>query len=306
MPLQEKPKGYRRWTGTAILLCLCFVAGSILFLAQMGHQYNDESLLYLENAVRQHETALVKQVDGDFQTLHRVSVFVAEQDITDLEQLARLVGEVNEGNAFTCMGFATAEGRLELMELGGRRYRNLDVSGEDFFVRALAGEDVISAAIDDPFREGESVHYYAVPVQRADGQTLGVLCAVNSVAVIQEILDAPLLDGSGYTDLYSNTGAVILASSRDASAAPAALEELDGATCRRRWSSGRAPTFAISPAGSPCWRCWNPRGSRTGSCWPPSPCRPCASATWPPRWGPSPSSSRPAPCFCCCCSSSGG
>lgn len=132
MPLQEKPKGYRRWTGTAILLCLCFVAGSILFLAQMGHQYNDESLLYLENAVRQHETALVKQVDGDFQTLHGVSVFVAEQDITDLEQLARLVGEVNEGNAFTCMGFATAEGRLELMELGGRRYRNLDVSREDF------------------------------------------------------------------------------------------------------------------------------------------------------------------------------
>lgn len=228
MPLQEKPKGHRRWTVTAILLCLCFVVGSVLFLAQMGHQYTDENLLYLKNAVRQHETALIKQVDGDFQTLHGVSVFVAEQDITDLEQLARLMGEVNEGNAFTCMGFATAEGRLELMELGGRRYRNLDVSGEDFFTRALAGEDVISAAIADPFREGESVHYYAVPVERADGQVLGVLCAVNSVSVIQEILDAPLLDGSGYTDLYSNTGAVILASSRASSATPAALDALEG------------------------------------------------------------------------------
>ena len=106
MPLQEKPKGHRRWTVTAILLCLCFVVGSVLFLAQMGHQYTDENLLYLKNAVRQHETALIKQVDGDFQTLHGVGVFVAEQDITDLEQLARLMGEVNEGNAFTCMGFA--------------------------------------------------------------------------------------------------------------------------------------------------------------------------------------------------------
>ena len=51
MPLQEKPKGHRRWTVTAILLCLCFVVGSVLFLAQMGHQYTDENLLYLKEHI---------------------------------------------------------------------------------------------------------------------------------------------------------------------------------------------------------------------------------------------------------------
>ena len=46
-------------------------------MCRRDSQYTDENLLYLKNAVRQHETALIKQVDGDFQTLHGVGVFVA-------------------------------------------------------------------------------------------------------------------------------------------------------------------------------------------------------------------------------------
>lgn len=202
----------RRWILIAFLLCLCFTAGSIFFLTHMEKQYMEENLRYLDNAAQQNKTAIVKQVEGDLQTLHGVAVFVGEMDITDLGQLLRLVGEVNERNAFIRMGIATLDGTMELMELGGAHYRGLDVSGEEFFQRAAAGENAVSRAMPDPYREGAYIHYYAVPVINREDAIVGVLCAVNDASVIRKILDAPLLSDAGFTDLYDSEGKMILRS----------------------------------------------------------------------------------------------
>lgn len=180
----------------------------------MSSQHTKENIEFLDNAARQHEVALTKQVEGDFQTLHGVAVSVGEQDITDLEQIVKLVSEVNESNVFIRMGFATLDGRLELLELGGKHYQGLDISEETFFKRAAAGEDNISKAVLDPFREGEYINYYAVPVANKQGEIIGVLCAVNDAQIIREIVDAPLLDGTGFTDLYDSSGTMILRSVR--------------------------------------------------------------------------------------------
>lgn len=211
---KEKSDSTRRWTQAAVLLCFFFVAGSIVFLFYMSSQHTKENIEFLDNAARQHEIALVKQVEGDLQTLHGVAVFIGEQDITDLERIVQLVSEVNESNVFIRMGFATLEGSLELMELGGKHYRGLDISDETFFKLAAAGEDNISQAVQDPFREGEYINYYAVPVEDKQGQIIGVLCAVNDAQIIREIVDAPLLDGTGFTDLYDSKGTMILRSVR--------------------------------------------------------------------------------------------
>lgn len=210
---KEKPDFSRRWTLAAFLLCSCFVVGSIIFLSHMASQHTKENMEFLDNAAKQHETALVKQVEGDFQTLHGVAVFIGEQDITDLEEIVKLVTEVNEGNVFIRMGFVTLEGNLELMELGGKHYQGLNVSNEVFFQRAAAGEDIISKAVPDTFRkDGQYINYYAVPVENKLGEIVGVLCAVNDAQIMREIIDAPLLDGTGYTDLYDSEGKMILRS----------------------------------------------------------------------------------------------
>lgn len=211
---RERAGTYRRWTAAAAGLCLCFVLGSILFLANMGRQYTKENIVLLDNAALQHEVALDKQAEGDLQTLRGVAVFVGQQDVMELEQLTRLVGEVNEGNVFIRMGFASLAGEMELMELGGKRYPGLDVSGEKFFQQALAGRDIISEPVEDPSRPGQYINYCAVPVRNSSGAVIGVLCAVNESDIMRAIIDAPLLNGSGYTDLYSSSGEMILRSAR--------------------------------------------------------------------------------------------
>lgn len=223
----ERIRAYKRWNAAAVGLCLCFVLGSILFLTNMGRQYTKENLVLLDNAAFQHETALVKQVEGDFQTLHGVAVFVGRKDIMDPEQLIRLVGEVNEGNAFIRMGLANPKGKLELMELGGKRYPGIDISEEEFFRQALAGRDTISQPMPDPYREGEYINYYAVPIRNGEEAIVGVLCAVNGADVVRAIIEAPLLNDSGYTNLYSSRGTLIM-SSGTASADGGQPQELAG------------------------------------------------------------------------------
>lgn len=219
-----------RWTKVAVLLSFCFIVVSILFLTHMEQQHMKENIEFLDNAAKQHETALVKQIEGDFQTLRGVAVCVGEQDLTALDQLGRLVSEINEGNAFIRMGFATLNGQLELMELGGKQYEGLDVSNEQFFQQAVAGHDIISKAVLDPFQEDAYINYYAVPVRNPSGDIVGVLCAVNDSAIIREIIDSPLLDGTGFTNLYDHTGNMILRSARNPieNADILSLEALDG------------------------------------------------------------------------------
>ncbi len=211
---RERAGTYKGWTAAAAVLCLCFVLGSILFLSDMGLQYTKDNLVLLDNAALQHEVALIKQTEGDLQTLHGVAVFVGQQDTMELDQLIALVGEVNEGNAFIRMGFANLSGRLELIELGGKRYQGLDVSEAAFYRQALSGQDVISRPVQDPYRPEQFINYYAVPVRSKTGAIVGVLCAVNEADIIRSIMDAPLLNGEGYTDLYSGEGRMVLRSGR--------------------------------------------------------------------------------------------
>lgn len=212
MAITKTQNAQEDWTRVAVLLSICFVVCSILFLTHMEQQHMEENIVLLDNASRQYETALVKQVEGDFQTLRGVAVCLGEQDLTELDQLARLVSEVNEGNAFIRMGFATLDGQLELLELGGKQYQGMDIADEPFFQQAASGHDVISKAMQDPFQDDTYIHYYAVPVRNQNSDIVGVLCAVNDASVIREIIEAPLLNGTGLTVLYDEQGQMILRS----------------------------------------------------------------------------------------------
>lgn len=203
------------WMNAAAFMCLCFVAASIFLLTQMTKQYVNEDMRYLDNAAKQNETALTKQIEGDLQTLHAVSVFIGErQQYLPLGELTDLIGKINESNPFIRMGIASTTGKLELMELGGKYYSGIDVSEQGFFKRAMLGKDTISNTTEDPFNAGSYINYYSVPIKNRQGQIIGVLCAINDASVIRKIIDAPLLNGTGFSDLYDSSGEMILRSAR--------------------------------------------------------------------------------------------
>lgn len=52
-----------------VVLCLCFIASSLAFLGQMISKSQNQNVTYLYNVASRTKTSILKQIEGDIQTL---------------------------------------------------------------------------------------------------------------------------------------------------------------------------------------------------------------------------------------------
>lgn len=121
-------------TVVPILLCVCFIASSMLFLVQMIIKSQEENIDYLYNAAYQEKTSILKQIEGDLQTLDGLAIVLGGMEEAGKEKLMLLLREINDENAFIRMGLAELDGDAWLVNLNGEVYeRNLkDMEYRDF------------------------------------------------------------------------------------------------------------------------------------------------------------------------------
>lgn len=194
-----------------LLLCLCFIASSLLFLVQMIIKNQVENIEYLYNASDQKKTTIVKQVQGDLQTLEGLGIMLGGMDESERERLLPILRDINNENAFIRMGFARLDGDAWFVDLNGKVYeRNL--KDMEFFQKALQGKNNISDVFSDDLQEGQYINYYGVGIKTPAGETIGVLCAVHTADVLRSILDAPVLSGQGFSNIISSSGDYIMRS----------------------------------------------------------------------------------------------
>ena len=88
----------RRDTLLPIILCLCFIGSSIIFLVQMILKSQKENVAYLYDAANQTRTSILKQIEGDWQTLEGLAVSLRELVILDEnDQVIRPASLWNDG-----------------------------------------------------------------------------------------------------------------------------------------------------------------------------------------------------------------
>ena len=87
-----------------VIVCVCFIASSLLFLVQMIVKSEEENITDLYNAANQTRTALLKQIEGDWQTLEGLSVSLQSLANIRTDELMEILTDVNDKNAFIRMG----------------------------------------------------------------------------------------------------------------------------------------------------------------------------------------------------------
>lgn len=208
----------------ALILCVCFMACSLFFVFYMVMKNEQESISHLRNLARQSVTALLRQVQGDLQTLKGVAVCIGDADITDPALINRILKTINDGNTFIRMGLADVRGNVELLDIDGRMHSGVNLASEPFFQQALKGDIVVSRTVRDPLGDG-LVNYLAVPVKR-DGEVVGVLCAVNDAAIFRTIIDGPVFNSRGFAAIIDSRGFFVIRT--DHPDLPADVRNLDG------------------------------------------------------------------------------
>lgn len=223
---ERKRPFFKTYLGT-ILLCLCFLACSVLFIVLMMWQNRVENLDYLGDVAKRNQTTLLKQIQGDFQTLDGVAICIGEMSGNVSLDMQPILKTINDNNNFIRMGVVDLDGKTNLLDINQSVYAGFDLSRELFFQQALQGEKIVSGTVSDPFEEGEYINYYCVPILRENAVS-GVLCAVNSAEIFRAIVDAPVLNGKGYTNIIDAYGQIVIRSSHPDAAAgePTSLKDM--------------------------------------------------------------------------------
>lgn len=194
-----------------LILCLCFIASSIIFLMHMINKNEKENLEYLYNAAKQNRTTIQKQIQGDYETLEALAVSLGDSGVTDPERILHILKKINKENSFIQMGFADIKGSLTLVDMEGELFY-ADLKGKDFFENALNGAASISDTVIGQAGPEMYVNYYGVQMRNLEGDVIGVLIAVHDAAVYRKIIDAPLFNDQGYSCILNETGDFILCS----------------------------------------------------------------------------------------------
>ncbi|MBT9775642.1 EAL domain-containing protein [Clostridium sp. MCC353] len=192
-----------------LILCLCFITSSVIFLLHMIKKNEKENLEYLYNAAGQNRTTIWKQIQGDYETLAALAVSLGDSGVTDAERILHILKKINKDNSFIQMGFADTEGNLTLVDMEGEVF-HADLRGKEFFENALNGAPSISEAIDGQVGSDNYVNYYGIQMRNLEEEIIGVLIAVHDSSIYRRIIDAPLLNNQGYSCILNEEGDIVL------------------------------------------------------------------------------------------------
>ena len=219
------PQTAQKKTKIAIIgICLCCLLGSLGYVHYMRTQSEQDSVQYLNNAAAQLQNTLIKQIDGDFQTLEALAIVIGETGIDDADRMIDILETINNQNQFVRMGYADLSGNADLVDIRSNHHLKKQVSQDPFFQQTLAEGRSLS---DPQLDEGEEwVGSYGMLIKNNAGEPIGVLIAENLIDVYRSILDAPLLNGEGYSLLVDETGTVLMRPHRELPAEKQTLTEL--------------------------------------------------------------------------------
>lgn len=191
------------------ILFVIFLTGGLFFIHYMMKQNEEETVRLLEEASNQNRMAIATQIKGDFQTLEGVAACIQHMAYPDFESLKPILDYINKENSFQRMGLVEPDGKAYFLDMNGEVYEE-DLSQEEFFQKALEGEEVLSDTRLDPFSD-KYINYYAFPIVKGE-MKIGILCAINSAEVYRKIIDPPILNGQGFSSIIDRKGNFLILS----------------------------------------------------------------------------------------------
>lgn len=188
---------------------LGIVAGLLLFSLLSFFRYSSSL-----------DRMLAKQLQGDMEQRSRQSVTLASTILEGLWEQLDAVSQfagANQGQndpqvQLLLHSLNTQQGRkVGVAAKDGLLYTasgsTADVSGRDYFRRALAGERVVSPVLTDMTNQNQII-VLAQPILR-DGQVVGVVCGQYTVEMFTQLLGSSQFDETGATMIIQRDGQMV-------------------------------------------------------------------------------------------------
>ncbi|POP30940.1 hypothetical protein C3B58_18740, partial [Lactonifactor longoviformis] len=192
------------------LISVILIGISIFIYSSIQETQKQEIKQNLKEIVSQYSNIITTKIDGDFQTLEAVSIFVGETDISDLDQVMGYLEAESRRNSFLRMGYVTPDGIGYFVDTDGTKHYSQYVGDEEFVREAFTGSKAVSDTMKDRFSDN-SINCYGVPVYH-NGEITGVLTATSLSSKFSEIIEQKIFEGIAYVHVIDEDGNFIIRS----------------------------------------------------------------------------------------------
>ena len=190
----------------SVLLLICTAVlstGIFLYVNRLSTLLHNDMKTYLSEVAKQRVNTIEAKVQDDLNLLQSIATAVGTLPDPTEKAIIQLMKAETQTNNFKRMGFVYPDGMAVLSD-----NLLLDISQEDHFKKAIAGEANISNLIIDA-ADGKRVIVEAVPV-RHNEEIIGVLFATRATKEYAEALDIPSFGGEGYSVVVQTNGDKII------------------------------------------------------------------------------------------------
>lgn len=134
----------------------------------------------------------MRSIDNYFSELDTIAIFCSVNTGINDHEIFELLQQKNLGNTYSQIGVAGLDG---FIYTGSGSKQN--VSGQDYFQRAIKGERVVSNVITDA-NTGRDIIVLAIPIER-NGVITGAACSQYDVQSFTDLLSSSQFKGAGAT-----------------------------------------------------------------------------------------------------------
>lgn len=184
------------------------IFGLAIYQNKLSKNLSNASCDSLDGLVKQQIFAFATKFDDQRRTLINYASFFATTEFEKADLVSFLNG-LSDNSTFDYISYVTPDG--DSIQSTGEM---INISDRDYFIRALAGETVIS----DPVMSrssGKSIVPFATPVVK-DGQISAVIVGNYNTDYLASLI-MPTFNGDGYTYITTKTGDIVAKTETDSS-----------------------------------------------------------------------------------------
>lgn len=199
----KKTFSFRQFSVLLLICTAVLSTGIFLYVNRLSTLLHNDMKTYLSEVAKQRVNTIEAKVQDDLNLLQSIATAVGTLPDPTEKAIIQLMKAETQTNNFKRMGFVYPDGMAVLSD-----NLLLDISQEDHFKKAIAGEANISNLIIDA-ADGKRVIVEAVPV-RYNEEIIGVLFATRATKEYAEALDIPSFGGEGYSVVVQTNGDKII------------------------------------------------------------------------------------------------
>ncbi|MCM1143264.1 MAG: methyl-accepting chemotaxis protein [Blautia sp.] len=199
--------------GMSSIICICVAAFVGIFCAlNMKNVLTESTQRELTVLAEQVAGRVQESMEQDFAYLEALRTddevsHIGENEVEQKKYLLQLAEERGVGD----IGIADKSGKTLTADL--ETYA--DVSGREYFLKAMEGTNYISDPLEDSTKPGTMILMVSVPVYDENGQVEGVLYMKKDGAALSDITDEVVFGETGNAYMINSEGTTIAHASRD-------------------------------------------------------------------------------------------